>query len=77
MDLVFSRFEDRKVWWGGPLSNTIKWMLQAAGVTDRADRAELDFVVAAFERWDDLVTYERLMYVAGDVWVSARKPALP
>jgi SAM-dependent methyltransferase len=74
MDLVFERFVERRVWWEGSLSDTIDWMFRVAGVTARADKAELAGVMEALSRFDHLVTYEKLMYVASGVWLSGHKP---
>jgi hypothetical protein len=74
MELVFERFADRHVWWEGSLSDTVRWMLNVAGATARADPSEVRGVLDTLRRLDGLITYEGLMYVASGVWIAARKP---
>ncbi|MBL6457316.1 methyltransferase domain-containing protein [Belnapia sp. T6] len=74
MEMLFERFADRRVWWGGSLHDAVAWMMQVAKVPGRADPAEYEAFLASLRRFSDMVTYDRLMYVAGDVWLEGRKP---
>jgi hypothetical protein len=56
------------------LHDAVAWMLQVAQVPARADAAELAGFMASLKRFSDAVPYDRLMYVAGDVWLEGRKP---
>lgn len=73
MEMLFERFEGRRVWWGGSLHDAVAWMLQVAKVPGQADPAEYAAFMASLRRFSDTVTYDRLMYVAGDVWLEGRK----
>lgn len=74
MHLVFDRFVERNVWWEGSLRDTVAWMLRCTGVTARADAEELAAFDASLTHFDSLIPYDRLMYIASGVWISARKP---
>lgn len=75
MDLVFERFESRRVWWFGAMSHTVEWMLKVSGAAALADPEEYAAVMASLRRFDALISYDKLMYVAGGVWIEARKPS--
>jgi ubiquinone/menaquinone biosynthesis C-methylase UbiE len=74
MEMLFERFEGRRVWWSGSLHDAVAWMLQVAKVPGQADPAEYAAFMASLRRFSDSVAYDRLMYVAGDVWLEGRKP---
>lgn len=74
MEMLFEHFEDRRCWWSGSLHDAVAWMLQVAQVPARADPAELAAFMASLKRFSATVPYDRLMYVAGDVWLEGRKP---
>ncbi len=74
MEMLFERFEERRVWWSGSLHDAVAWMMQVAKVPGQADPAEYAAFMASLRRFSDMVSYDRLMYVAGDVWLEGRKP---
>ncbi len=60
--------------WFGPLSHTVSWLMEAAGLTDAVEASRLQHIRDEFRRFDALMTHEQLKPVASGVHIAARKP---
>ncbi|HEX6394493.1 MAG TPA: glycosyltransferase [Acidimicrobiales bacterium] len=59
--------------WFGPLSFTINWIMDAAGITDKMDAVEREEWRSRLSSLDELVDHDSLKAVASGIWVVARK----
>jgi SAM-dependent methyltransferase len=73
LELAFSALKDKRVWWSGNLTDTLRWMLDVSGVAAKADAGDVDQFMSLSEKFDTLVGYERLAYIASSVWLEGRK----
>jgi glycogen synthase len=60
--------------WFGPLSETVDWMLRAAGLSTKVSPAKLDRIVSLVRALDPLVDHEALEAVASGVYLAVRTP---
>jgi SAM-dependent methyltransferase len=60
--------------WFGPLSDTVEWLLRAAGLPGRTSPAKLERIVALVRELDPLVDHDSLQAVASGVYVAVRTP---
>jgi SAM-dependent methyltransferase len=70
---LFKQFEVNDISWDGSLSFLVEWMLTTTQVDRLAEKEELASVVETIRRWDSLVNYERLKYIANGVWCTGTK----
>ncbi len=70
---VLSDFVILNTWWDGNLRFTIEWMLKCVDLQHKADPTEYQMFFDLLEKWDPLVSQDRLKYVASGVWVEAQK----
>ncbi len=61
--------------WFGPLSDTVSWLMDAAGLAGAVEPARLAHIRDEFRHFDGLMTHEELKPVASGVHIAARKPA--
>src|SRR5208283_1462175 len=61
--------------WFGPLSETIAWLLDAAGLTNKVGLERLEFIRSEFREFDALMSHDDLKPVASGVHIAARKRA--
>jgi SAM-dependent methyltransferase len=61
--------------WFGPLSDTVTWLMDAAGLTGTVEADRLEHIREEFRQFDRLMTHSQLKPVAGGVHIAARKPA--
>ena len=73
LEIIFGRFEKIHTSWEGSISDTFNWMLKVAGVYGCMDRNEAEFLSRLLSKFDQKLTYEKLMYVASGVWAEATK----
>jgi SAM-dependent methyltransferase len=59
--------------WFGPLSDTVAWLLDAAGLTQKVAPERLDRIRSEFREFDALMSHDELKPVAGGVHIAARK----
>ncbi len=60
--------------WFGPLSETISWLLDAAGLTQKVPTERLEHIRSEFRQFDEVISHQDLKPVAGGVHIAARKP---
>jgi hypothetical protein len=72
---IFKLFPEGEVSWEGSFSDLIAWVGSASGVEARATESEYSDFISRARALDQLVTYEKLMYIASGVWFDARKPS--
>ena len=73
IDHVFNQFKDRELSWGGSLSDMLDWFLDVTHVKHLATADKVRSFMLLAKEFDDVISYDRLMYVASEVWVEARK----
>ncbi|HXY44286.1 MAG TPA: class I SAM-dependent methyltransferase, partial [Acidimicrobiales bacterium] len=59
--------------WFGPLSETISWLIDAAGLPQKVPVDRLDRIRTEFKEFDELISHEELKPVASGVHIAARK----
>jgi SAM-dependent methyltransferase len=60
--------------WFGPLSDTVSWLMDAAGLAGAVEASRLERIRAEFRHFDTLMSHEQLKPVASGVHIAARKP---
>jgi SAM-dependent methyltransferase len=60
--------------WFGPLSHTLSWILDAAGLTQKLAPEKLDRLHADFRDFDEMMNHDELKPVASGVHIAVRKP---
>ena len=60
--------------WFGPLSDTVAWLLDAAGLTAKVAPDRLERIRSEFREFDALISHDELKPVASGVHIAARKP---
>ena len=59
--------------WFGPLSDTIAWLMDAAGLTQKVAPERLERIRSEFREFDALTSHDELKPVASGVHIAARK----
>ena len=71
---IFRDFPEGSVSWEGGLFDMLEWIVNISGVKSKAQEDELDAFMRFAKKFDKLVTYDRLMYIASGVWFEGQKP---
>jgi SAM-dependent methyltransferase len=73
IDLTFSMFEERRVWWDTSLNLTLSWFIDVLGVRGRLQNEKIEQFLALGREISDAIPGERGKYVASSVWVEGVK----
>lgn len=76
IELTFSRFEDRQVWWDGGFADLMKWIVDLSHVQGSVGPQKVEQFLALAREFQHHITPDRLMYFAGGVWLEGRKAGL-
>jgi SAM-dependent methyltransferase len=74
---LFRKFEINDISWDGSLSFLVEWMLRTTNVDRLIAQEEIAPVMASIRRWDAVIDYERLKYIANGVWCVGTKAPQP
>jgi SAM-dependent methyltransferase len=70
---LFKKFDINDISWEGSLGFLVDWMLRATHIDRMVAKEDIDPVLETIKRWDTLITYERLKYIANGVWCVGTK----
>jgi SAM-dependent methyltransferase len=60
--------------WFGPLSETVLWLMQSAGLPGKIEAERIDRIVTEFQEFDGLISHDELKPVASGVHIAVRTP---
>lgn len=73
IDYVFNQFAEKKLSWGGSFSDIVDWFLDVTHVKYHVAQEKVESFMDIAREFDKVISYERLMYIASEVWVEAVK----
>jgi SAM-dependent methyltransferase len=73
IEVLFKQFKINDVSWEGSLSFLVEWMLRSTHLDRIVGEKEIAPVLDSVKRWDALISYEQLKYIANGVWCDGTK----
>jgi SAM-dependent methyltransferase len=70
---LFKQFEIDNISWEGSLSFLVEWMLRTTHVDRLVAEHEIAPILKSIKRWDTLIEYDKLKYIANGVWCVGTK----